>query len=470
MTQDRTTATDRGCVVVVDDDPATRLSLGQMLRLRGYRVELFSSAEAAHDWAGLSEVDCVISDIKMPGMDGEEFLGVLVREEYAPPVLMLTGHGDVSMAVRCLKAGAYDFIEKPFDPDVLLAAIQRAVEKRRLQREAEDLRRRIQESCSSETGRYDMIGRGRPMQELYGRIEQVARSNAPVLIVGETGSGKELVARAIHRASARAAGPFVPLNAGALPESMMESELFGHARGAFTGAEQARDGKLVAASGGTILLDEIECLSLPAQVRLLRVLEDGLVVPIGKDRPREVDIRLLATTKVQLDELVEQGRMREDFFHRIMVLSIHVPPLRERGPEDLSLLIGHFLRRSAEQNGVPVPSLPEEVPLAMMRHPWPGNVRELRNVIERMVVMGEDGTVGAFTPDEDACSDRLLSLPPSPGTLRDELESTERRTIQSALRDCDGRIGATSKALGISRRALFERMKKYALHKEDFRP
>ncbi|MBN2496344.1 MAG: sigma-54-dependent Fis family transcriptional regulator [Deltaproteobacteria bacterium] len=458
--------TDRPLVVVVDDDEAARMSIGQMLRLRRFEAQVFSSAEAALAWPQLPEADCVISDVKMPGMDGEEFLEELVRRKYPPPVVMITGHGDVSMAVRCLKAGAYDFVEKPFEDDVLLASVSRAVERTALERESRGLRQRLERLSADLDGRFGMVGRSRTMQDLYEMIEVVARSAAPVLVVGETGAGKELVARAIHEQSERKSGPFVACNAGALPETMLESELFGHARGAFTGAVGARDGKLVTASGGTLLLDEVESLSLRAQVQLLRVIEDGQVEALGEDRPRQVDVRLVATTKLDLGEQVQLGRMREDFYHRIAVLSVQVPPLRERR-EDIALLVGHFIARSPAARGAAPPRIPDESLAAMLRHPWPGNVRELKNAVERMLVTAHQGVAGPFLEEEQ--DGRLLSLPATPGRLRAELERTEKQVITETLREFKGEINACFRALGISRRALYERMKKYNLSKEGFR-
>ncbi len=471
-----------GPVVVIDDDDAARLSIAQMLRLRRYRVEAFSSAEAALAWPGLPDAEAVVSDVKMPGMDGEEFLAEMMRRRLLPPVIMVTGHGDVAMAVRCLKGGAYDFVEKPFEDDVLLACVARAAEKVALLREAAELRRRLSMLPPDEDGRFGMIGRSRPMLDLYEQIETVAPSDAPVLISGETGAGKELVARAIHAESRRVGGPFVPINAGALPETTLESELFGHARGAFTGADAERAGKLVTASGGTLLLDEVETMPPRAQVQLLRVLEDGLVTPLGGDEPRRVDIRLLAATKADLQDEVRQGRLREDFYHRIAVITLAVPPLRERR-EDIPLLAAYFLRQAAEHRkrgqstfrdeklNVPFsdPELPENALAEMLRHNWPGNVRELKNAVERMVITAQGGVAGPFTLDESFASARLLSLPPTAGRLRDELERTERAVIESALRENQGEVGATAIALGISRRALYERMRKYDLSKETFR-
>lgn len=464
----RTSEPSKGTVVVIDDDQAARLSIGQMLRLRGYTAEVFSSAEASLAWPQLTDADCIITDVKMPGMDGEEFLAELSKRPACPPVIMITGHGDISMAVRCLKAGAYDFVEKPFEDDVLIASIRRAVEKTALRREGQELRDRLNRLLPVEDGRFGMVGRSWPMHDLLDQIEVVARSDAPVLIVGETGVGKELAARAIHHRSARAPGPFVPVNAGALPETMLESELFGHARGAFTGAVGERAGKLVTASGGTLLLDEVESISARAEIQLLRVLEDGLVQPLGSDSPRKVNIRLISTTKLNLLEEVQQGRMREDFFHRIAVLTLFIPPLRDR-PEDIPLLVTHFVRQACERYAVAPPQIPEKTLDQMLRHPWPGNIRELKNAVERMVITAHNGVAGPFEVEETFASCRLVSLPATPGRLHDEMELTEKRVIEAALRENRGEVTTTSISLGISRRALYERMKKYGLQKEDFR-
>jgi two-component system, NtrC family, C4-dicarboxylate transport response regulator DctD len=460
---------ENATVAVIDDDEAARLSIGQMLRLRRYSVELFSSAEAALAWPGLAGAEAVVSDVKMPGMDGEEFLEETARRGLPCPIVMITGHGDIAMAVRCLKAGAYDFLEKPFEDDLLLACVGRAVENTALRREGHELRRRLDMMEPGEDGRFGMIGTSRVMQDVYQQIVVAARTDVPVLIAGETGVGKELVARAIHAESNRAKGPFVPVNAGALPETMLESELFGHARGAFTGADTDRDGKLVAASGGTLLLDEVESISQRAQVQLLRVLEDGVLNPLGKDESRQVDVRILATTKTDLAELVRSGQMREDFYHRIVVLTIGVPPLRDRA-EDIAPLISYFMKRTADRCGLAMPRVPEDILSDMTNHGWAGNVRELRNAVECMVSTATDGVVGRFDRQDAFGAGRLLSLPPAGGRLRREMERVEHSVIAEALRESQGEVTAASAALGISRRALYERMKKYGLSREEFLP
>lgn len=459
---------EENIIALIDDDNAARISIGQMLRLRNYKVEIFSSAEAGLMCPILPDVDCILCDIKMPGMSGVNFLSEVKRLNFLPPIIMITGHGDVSLAVQCIKSGAYDFIEKPFDDEVLLASVARCIEISALRRESKELRRRLKMLQPEEDGRFGMTGRGKNMQDLYEQIEVVAKSDSSVLIKGETGVGKEMVAQAIHTQSLRSSGPFIAVNAGALSETMLESELFGHIRGAFTGAERVREGKLVAASGGTLLLDEIESIPISAQIKLLRVLEDGLVYPLGKDTPKKIDIRLLVTTKENLKDCVKQRQMREDFYHRIMVLSIIVPSLRER-KEDIPLLISYFLKHAANRNGIPIPKIPEKMVMAMMQHSWPGNIRELKHAVERMVITSSKGITGNFCSDNSFDTSRLISLPVTPGRLRDELEYTERYVIEVCLRENNGEINATSLALGISRRALYERMKKYELMKENFK-
>ena len=460
---------EKAVIVVIDDDEAARHSIGQMLGLRGWAVEIFSSAEAALAWPGLADALCIVTDVKMPGMDGEEMLARVRALPSAPPVVMITGHGDIAMAVRCLKAGAFDFAEKPFDDVVLLAYVAKAAEQTRLIRETNDLRRRLTLFSPGEDGRFGMVGHSKAMHDVYAQVEAAGRSDLPVLVTGETGVGKELVARAIHAQSRRSQGPFVPVNAGALPETMLESELFGHAKGAYTGALGEREGKLVLATGGTLFLDEIETISPRAQVQLLRVLDDGVVEPLGSDRSRTVNIRLVCASNVNLVEEVRRGAIREDFYHRIMVLSIRVPPLRER-PEDIPALAAHFLRQAAARGGIPIPSVPESTLSEMTHHAWPGNVRELKNAVERLIITTRDGLAGGFTPDMRVeAEDRLLSLPPGPGRLRDELERVEKAAIEAALMECHGEINATWQALGISRRALYERLKKYGIEKDKYK-
>ena len=313
-----------------------------------------------------------------------------------------------------------------------------------------------------------MIGRSRAIQEVYAQVEAAARSDVPVLLLGETGAGKELVARAIHAQSRRSNGPFVPVNAGALPETMLESELFGHAKGSFTGAVEQREGKLVMASGGTLLLDEIETISARAQVQLLRVLDDGVVEALGSDKPRKVDIRLVCASNVELSEEVRAGAIREDFYHRIMVLCIRVPPLRERA-EDITLLASHFLKLASDRNGIPVPAVPEATLADMVRYPWPGNVRELKNAVERMVITSRDGTAGGFSPDMMGDAGQAPLGPPGRGPPSRRAGESGAKSHRSGAEGPQGGNQRNVAVPGHLPRALYERMKKYGLERESYR-
>jgi len=462
-----TDSTYSGLVVLVDDEELALLTMEELLVAKGYEVRSFTSAVTALAWPSLEAADAIVTDVRMDEMDGEQFLAALAPRELEAPVVVVSGHANVAMAVRCLKNGAYTFQEKPLKIDLFLAAVGRAVEKAKLRKEARELRERLRELSRDQDGRLGMIGKCRAILDMYEKISVVAPSLAPVLIYGETGTGKELVARAIHDSSPRSDGPFVAVNAGALPEAIMESELFGHTRGAFTGAQSARDGKILASSGGTLFLDEIECISLAAQVRLLRVLEENAVYPLGSDAPRKVDLRLVAATNEDLRQLIDSGKMREDFYHRVAVFPIRVPPLRER-TSDIPLLVAHFLRQAASRLGCEVPEFPAETLGQLSRYPWPGNVRELRNAIERMVISARDGRVGPFL-EVDEEPPRHVSVPGTPGLLRSEMERIEEGVIRTTLEANRGEVMETAEALGISRRALYDRLKKYGIDRNDFR-
>jgi two-component system C4-dicarboxylate transport response regulator DctD len=455
-------------VVLVDDDDDLREVLAELLAEQGYEVLELGTAEEALSSPRLGEAGVVLSDVRMPGMGGEALLSELQERHPELPVVMLTAHGDVPMAVRCLREGAYDFLQKPFDETVLLAAVRRAMEHTVIRREHAELTARLARPALDDDGAYGMVGTSPAMRELYRQIQLVAPSEAPVLLRGETGSGKELVARAIHAQSPRSGGPFVAVNAGALPEGLLESELFGHSKGAFTGAVHKRAGRLASASRGTLLLDEVESLSPRAQVQLLRVLEDGLVMAVGADEARRVDIRLITASKENVAELVRKGILREDFFHRVVVLTVEVPPLRARR-EDIPLLVAHFLRRAARRANVEPPQVPDDALEALLGHRWPGNVRELQNTVERMFVTTRDGRVGSPSPTGEAVSKRLMSLPATPGLLRDALERTEQEVIQSALQAEQGRVAAAARRLGISRRALYQRLERYGIAPDEYR-
>ena len=334
--------------------------------------------------------------------------------------------------------------------------------------EAAKLREQITKYESSFPGKYGIIGQSSAIEQVFEGINTSAQTDYPVLILGETGTGKELVARAIHDHSPRKNMPFIALNAGAFSESMIESELFGHIRGAYTGADYKREGKLLAANGGTLLLDEVESIPLSVQVKLLRTLEDGLVYPLGKDEPVKTNFRLIISTNVDLKELVTLGKIRHDFYHRLMVLNINIPPLRKR-KEDIPLLLAYFIRMSAKHNSISPPKISEKVLNQMIVYDWSGNVRELKHTVERMVITARNGELQSFDGTPIELDRRLLSIPETDGKLHDVLEKAEKKCIIQTLKECKGEVSLSATALGISRRALYERMKKYDLNKMDFR-
>ncbi len=460
--------TKTSLIAIIDDDEAMRISLGQMLRLRGFQVKLFESAITFLDSAPIKSFSCIITDIKMSDVNGEELLSHLGEQIEKVPTIIITAHGDVAMAVRCLKKGAYDFLEKPFEDDILVATVKRALEKHELYHEAAKLREQITKYESSFPGKYGIIGQSSAIEQVFEGINTSAQTDYPVLILGETGTGKELVARAIHDHSPRKNMPFIALNAGAFSESMIESELFGHIRGAYTGADYKREGKLLAANGGTLLLDEVESIPLSVQVKLLRTLEDGLVYPLGKDEPVKTNFRLIISTNVDLKELVTLGKIRHDFYHRLMVLNINIPPLRKR-KEDIPLLLAYFIRMSAKHNSISPPKISEKVLNQMIVYDWSGNVRELKHTVERMVITARNGELQSFDGTPIELDRRLLSIPETDGKLHDVLEKAEKKCIIQTLKECKGEVSLSATALGISRRALYERMKKYDLNKMDFR-
>jgi len=369
-------------VYLVDDDADLRAATAQWLELAGYQVEVFCDAPSA-----LAKLDpelegVVVSDIRMPKMDGMEFLARLNRLDPDLPVVLITAHGDVRMAVAAMRQGAYDFLEKPFEPERLLEIIQRASEKRRLVMENRDLRRRLNGSRNIEQR---LIGNCPAMRRLHREILDIAATEAPVLIQGETGTGKEVVAHCLHDFGTRHDNRYVAVNCGAIPENMVESELFGHERGAFTGADRRRIGRFEYAQGGTLFLDEIGSMPLPLQVKLLRVLQEREIVRIGSNEPLPIDIRLISASNTDLLAECSAGRFREDLYYRINVVELRVPPLRERGA-DILLLFDYFVTRAAASYQRPAVSLPPAAANRLMAHNWPGNVRELKNVAERFVL------------------------------------------------------------------------------------
>ncbi len=449
---------DNRQVLFIDDEPHIRLANQQTLELADFTVTCLAAAEEgipflARDWPGV-----VVCDIRLPEMDGLAFLEAALAIDPDLPVIMITGHGDVSTAVRAMRRGAYDFIEKPYAPERLVKTVQRALEKRQLTLENRQLRAELQ--AHSAPGPR-IIGRTPEIERLRATIAQLADTGADILVMGETGTGKELVARSLHEHSARREKNFVAINCGAVPESMIEDELFGHEAGAFTGADGIRIGKFEHADGGTLFLDEIETMPLAVQVRLLRVLQERSIERLGSNRVIPLDLRVVAATKVDLRRAADQGRFREDLYYRLNVVTLEIPPLRRRR-EDIPLLFHHFLLVAGHryQRQVPMPG-PARMN-SLMAHDWPGNVRELRNLAERYVLLGSQ-----FDHDLDQLLDgqRIESAP----SLAEQVECFERGLIVQALAANRGSIKKTMADLSIARKTLYDKMRKYGLDKADYK-
>jgi two-component system C4-dicarboxylate transport response regulator DctD len=449
---------ERESVLFIDDEKHIRIANRQTLELAGFEVQCFASAEQALPHIALDWPGVVVCDIRLPGMDGLELRERVHRIDRDLPVILITGHGDISMAVNAIRDGAYDFIEKPFPAETLVETVRRAMDKRNLTLENRSLRTELQ--AQSVPGPR-IVGRTLIMQRLRATVAQIADTNADVLLMGETGTGKELVARSLHEHSDRRDHNFVAVNCGAVPENLIESELFGHEAGAFTGANERRIGKFEHANGGTLFLDEIESMPLPVQVRLLRVLQEREVERLGSNTLIKLDIRVIAATKVDLKQLAVQGEFREDLYYRLNVVVIDIPPLRERR-EDIPLLFHHFLLVSSARYQRELPSPGQEALQSLLGHDWPGNVRELRNIAERFVLLGE------------SCNYNLEQLMHgSEGevgiTLPEQVDCFEKSVIEQALAAHNGNIKATMTALGVPRKTLYDKMRKFGIDKASFK-
>lgn len=444
-------------VLFVDDEEHIRHAVKQGLELAGFAVECFATAERAAEQASRDFYGVVVTDIKMPGSDGIALMRRVLEIDPALPVVLVTGHGDVPMAVEAMRAGAYSFMEKPFDTALLADVVARAIEKRRLVLENRALREELSGHAGLEAV---LVGRSPAMERLRREVTALASTEADVLIVGETGAGKEVVARALHGFGARKDGVFTAINCGALPSEIIESELFGHEAGAFTGATRQRIGKLEHANGGTVFLDEIESMPLDLQVKLLRVFEERSVVRLGANTPIALDVRFLAATKVDLAAESAQGRFRHDLFYRLNVVSVRVPPLRER-KEDLPLLFHHLAREARARYRREIPELDPEVLAGLMGHDWPGNVRELRNAADRFVLQ-----LGEFVPGVD----RNPLDGAGEGSLAERLDAFEKNILSLELSRNGGNLKATYARLGLSRKTLYDKLRKHGLKREDFLP
>ncbi|WP_343562852.1 sigma-54-dependent transcriptional regulator [Kiloniella sp. b19] len=452
-------------VILIDDEQSLRDSTRQWLELSDYTVEAFSSADHFLKSWPVSELRqayvTLVSDVKMPGTSGLQLLEQLQEMDEDLPVILMTGHGDVPMAVNALKQGAYDFIEKPFEPERLLEQISRALEKRLLVLSNRTLRRTL---AAAEGLDARLIGQSVPMRFLKEEIMDIAPTMAPVLLQGETGSGKEVVAQSLHAHSRHADGPFVALNCAAIPEQMLESELFGHEKGAFTGAHSKRIGKLEAVNEGTLFLDELSSMPLDSQAKLLRVLEERQVTPLGSNKARTLNFRLVAAIQEDPQDALSSGRLRKDLYYRVSTVFLPIVPLRERG-DDAILLFRHFLGLASETFGRPLPEQISSGTLQQLRdYDWPGNVRELRNFSERYLLSSR--------PEEQR-SDILFGkkLPIEQDTsssLQEQVQFFERRTIEDSLIRHKGNISAVMEELAVPRRTLNEKMQRYDLKRDSF--
>ncbi len=436
-------------ILVVDDTPNTLEVLQRNLTSQGYQAFIASNVVEAIKILDVTPIDLVITDFKMPGVSGLDLVRH-VRENFKETqVMMITGYPTIEGAVRAVKTGAEEYLIKPFTDEELSSAVRRALDKLHV-RKATEVRIHLTQPTS-----YGLIGESEAMQKVFSTIAKASSTSATVLILGESGTGKELLARAIHYSSPRASAPFVPVNCGAIPEGLLESELFGHIKGAFTGATETRAGFFQTADGGTIFLDEISETSLSMQVKLLRVLQDKEVCMVGSSRSRRVDVRILASTNKDLYSLIKKGVFREDLFFRINVITIEVPPLRERG-DDILLLTQYFANKFAEELGKPTPRFSDNALQVLKNYNWPGNVRELENVIQRLVVM----TDGDLIEVPDLPSLMRFSALRETGLHR-TLAEVETEYIRNVLASVDGNKTRAAEILGIDRKTLREKLKLY---------
>jgi DNA-binding NtrC family response regulator len=445
------TATLEIRVLVVDDDPGVRYTLREILASEGLAVEEAADGAEALARFEAQPTPLVLTDLRMPGMDGMELLRRLAARVPAPRVVLITAHGSERQAVEAMKAGAYDYFRKPFETEELLAVVRRAVEAARLANDNERLAGELVLSRS-------MVFASEAMRRLAVLVARVAPRDVTVLLTGESGTGKERVAEAIVRASSRADRPFVRFNCAALTPELAEAELFGHAKGAFTGAVRARPGLFGEADGGTILLDEVGELAPATQGKLLRVLQDGELRSVGEERARKVDVRVIAATHRDLEDLVRAGRFREDLYYRLNVVHLRVPPLRER-PEDVAILARHFLDRFAERFGVAAIRAPDALIDRLAAYPWPGNVRELENAIEALVALSPaEGLDLSLLPGGRPGATDAPALP-----LKERVQAYERGLVVEALRAAHGSRTEAARRLGISRVTLHDKLNRYGI-------
>jgi len=440
-------------VVFVEDDPPVRASLTQTLELAGLEVVACGSAEAALPHIAPGAQIIVITDVRLPGMDGRALQAQVLATDPSIPVILITAHGDVEMAVQAMRGGAYDFIEKPFAPERLVDTARRALDTRLLRAAVDELRTQLQRFNGIEAV---LLGNSAVMQQLRRQVLTLAGTSADVMILGETGTGKELVARCLHDQSARRDRNFVAINCGGLPEALFESELFGHEQGSFTSAAKRRIGKIEHANGGTLLLDEIETMPISLQIKLLRVLQERRVERLGSNEELPINVRFVAASKADLRELGEQNRFRSDLYYRLNVATLSLPPLRERR-EDIPLLFEHFVTQACARYERSAPELTPARLRELMAHDWPGNVREIRNAADRFVLAIDELDSAAAVQD----------LPPL--NLARQMDLVEKALIEQALRRTQGKIPATMELLGIAKKTLYDKFHRHGIEVDAFR-
>lgn len=444
-------------VIFVDDDPHIRKAIAQTLTLEDVSVACFEDARSGLENITQDYEGVVLCDYNMPGMDGLEMLDRVRAMDETIPVIILTGQGDISTAVTAMQQGAYDFIEKPFDHDELLELLRHALEKRHLALENRRLKAQLKHLARPGPR---ILGDSAGMQKVMATIDPVLDISANILLHGETGSGKDALARYIHENSPRSNHNFVAINCGAVPENLIESELFGHEAGAFTGADKRRIGKIEYAHKGTLFLDELESMPMALQVKLLRVLEEQRVERLGSNQVQDVDVRIIAATKADLKQLSDEGEFRADLYYRLNVVKLDIPPLRER-KDDIPVLFHHFVLIAAARYDRESIPLDASQAARLMQHSWPGNVRELRNLAERYVLLGP----AALDENESSVTANVSGRQ----TLSEMMDDFERSAVVSALNACHGSIKDTMVQLGIARKTLYDKMKKYGLDKSQFR-
>ena len=447
-----------GKVLVVDDESSMCDMIAKHLKIRDFEFESTTSPVEAVEQIRAGDFDVVLSDVNMPGMTGLELCERSHELRPDIPFIVMTAFGSLETAVEAIRAGAFDFVTKPIETDLLFISLERAIAHRQLHQTI----KRLSEEVGSGSGFGEIVGKSPVMQKLYNKLSRIVDSDASVLLTGESGTGKELVARSIHSSSARNDKPFVPVNCGALPEALMESELFGHEKGAFTDAKSNRSGLFAEADGGTIFLDEIGEMPIQMQVKLLRALEERKARPVGGNAEVSFDVRVISATNRDLEQRIEQNEFREDLFYRVNVLQLNLPPLRSRGT-DVIALAQVFLERFATESGKAIVGIAENAAAKLMAYNWPGNVRQLRNVIERAVALSQMDTITiADLPDKilDHRDNRLIVGGDDPDELT-TLDNVERRYILHVLKTLDGNKTLAAKTLGLDRKTLYRKLARY---------